>query len=184
MSWYIVRVRYLCVGNLFSQIQLNLCWFYCFHSGRSECICFGVFVILPLICYLSWDTKLRMHNRNEVALERCKVRQKSAARLRQNLVFLFTVNLLITFKTIVSHKLLFRKSHWRCSVKKVFLEISQNSQDNTCVKVSLLMKLKASDLQLYLKKRLWRRCFPVNVAKFLRAPFLQEHLLATASVLF
>ena len=25
-----------------------------------------------------------------------------------------------------------------------------------------------------LKKRLWHRCFPVNVAKFLRAPFLQN----------
>ena len=27
-----------------------------------------------------------------------------------------------------------------------------------------------------LKKRLWRRCFPVNFAKFLRTPFLTEHL--------
>ena len=27
-----------------------------------------------------------------------------------------------------------------------------------------------------LKKRLWRRCFPVNFAKFLRKPFLTEHL--------
>ena len=26
------------------------------------------------------------------------------------------------------------------------------------------------------KKRLWRRCFPVNFAKFLRTPFLIEHL--------
>ena len=33
---------------------------------------------------------------------------------------------------------------WRCSVKKVFLEISQNSQENTCARVSLLMKLQAS----------------------------------------
>ena len=38
----------------------------------------------------------------------------------------------------------------RCSVKKVFLDISQNSQD--------------------LKKR--QRCFPVNSAKFLRTSFL------------
>ena len=30
-----------------------------------------------------------------------------------------------------------------CSVKKVFLEISQNSQENTCVRVSFLMKLQA-----------------------------------------
>ena len=27
-----------------------------------------------------------------------------------------------------------------------------------------------------LKKRLWHRCFPVNFAKFLRAPFVKEHL--------
>ena len=27
-----------------------------------------------------------------------------------------------------------------------------------------------------LKKRLWHRCFPLNFAKFLRAPFLKEHL--------
>ena len=26
------------------------------------------------------------------------------------------------------------------------------------------------------KKRLWHRCFPVNFAKFLRTPFLTEHL--------
>ena len=31
------------------------------------------------------------------------------------------------------------------------------------------------------KKRLWHRCFPVNVVKFLRTPLLTEHLWATAS---
>ena len=30
----------------------------------------------------------------------------------------------------------------KCYVKKVFLEISQNSQKNTCAKVSFLMKFK------------------------------------------
>ena len=30
---------------------------------------------------------------------------------------------------------------WRCSVKKVFLKISQNSQENTCARVSFLIKL-------------------------------------------
>ena len=33
-----------------------------------------------------------------------------------------------------------------CSVKKVFLEISQNSQENTCARVSFLIKLQASGL--------------------------------------
>ena len=31
----------------------------------------------------------------------------------------------------------------RCSVKKVFLEISQNPQENTCAKVSFLIKLQS-----------------------------------------
>ena len=37
----------------------------------------------------------------------------------------------------------------RCSVKKVFLEISQNSQENTCARASFLIKLQASGLPLY-----------------------------------
>ena len=37
----------------------------------------------------------------------------------------------------------------RCSVKKVFLEISWNTQENTCVKASFLIKLQAFDMQLY-----------------------------------
>ena len=56
----------------------------------------------------------------------------------------------------------------RCSVKKVFLEILQNLQENTRVRTSLLIKL--------LKKKPWHRCFPVNLAKFVRTPFLIEHL--------
>ena len=32
---------------------------------------------------------------------------------------------------------------WRCSVEKVFLEISQNSQENTCARASFLIKLQA-----------------------------------------
>ena len=41
-----------------------------------------------------------------------------------------------------------------CSAKKVFLEISQYSQKNTCAGVSFLTKLQASDLCNLLKKRL------------------------------
>ena len=37
----------------------------------------------------------------------------------------------------------------RCSVKKVFLETSQHSQENTCARVSFLIKLQASALQIY-----------------------------------
>ena len=31
----------------------------------------------------------------------------------------------------------------RCSVKKMFLETSQNSQENTCARVSFLIRLQA-----------------------------------------
>ena len=50
-----------------------------------------------------------------------------------------------------------------CSVKKVFLEISRNSQESTCARV--FFNKDAG---------LWHRCFPVNFAKFLRTPFLQN----------
>ena len=39
-------------------------------------------------------------------------------------------------------------------MKKVFLEISQNSQENTCPKVSVLIKLQAERPATLLKKRL------------------------------
>ena len=67
----------------------------------------------------------------------------------------------------------YRSSQWRCSVKKVFLEISQNSQENSCARVSFLIKLRPTTL---FKKRLWHMCFPVNFVKFLKTPFFSEHL--------
>ena len=36
-----------------------------------------------------------------------------------------------------------------CSVKKVFLEISQNSQENTCARISFLIKLQASAINTF-----------------------------------
>ena len=54
---------------------------------------------------------------------------------------------LVTFtEKILNGKLLFLCSEavaQRCSVKKVFLEISQNSQENTCARVSFLIKFQA-----------------------------------------
>ena len=57
----------------------------------------------------------------------------------------------------------------RCSVKKVFFKILQNSQENPCISASFLIKLQP-------KKGLWHMCFSVNIAKFLRTPFFIEHL--------
>ena len=47
--------------------------------------------------------------------------------------------------------LIFRSSYRRCSVEKLFLEISQNSQENTYARVSFLIKLQDSGL-LFCKK--------------------------------
>ena len=55
-------------------------------------------------------------------------------------------------------------------LKKLFLEIPQNSQENTRARVSFLIKLQST----LLKKRLWHRWFPVNFVKFRRTPFLQN----------
>ena len=54
------------------------------------------------------------------------------------------------------------------SAKRMLIEISQNSQESTCARVSFLIKLQASGL--------WHRCFSVNFEKFLRTPFFTELL--------
>ena len=66
----------------------------------------------------------------------------------------------------------FRSSRAEVFCKNVFLELSQNSQENTCARASFLVKWHTSSLQLYfiLKKRLWHSWFPANFTKFLRTP--------------
>ena len=64
----------------------------------------------------------------------------------------------------------------RCSVKKVFLEISRNSQENARARVSFFNKVAGLRTATLLEKRLWQRCFPVNFAKFLGTPSFTEHL--------
>ena len=60
-----------------------------------------------------------------------------------------------------------KSSHQRCSVKKLFLETSQNSQEKTCARAFFN---KVAGL------RLCHRCFPVNFIKFLRTTFFIKHL--------
>ena len=56
----------------------------------------------------------------------------------------------------------------RYSVKNVFLETLQNSQENICARISFLIKLQAQPA-MFLKKSLWHKCFPVNTFSY-RAP--------------
>ena len=58
--------------------------------------------------------------------------------------------LMISFFSLGSQVLLVRSDHQMCSIKKLFVKISQNQRE-TCERVSFLIKLQASDL---LKRRL------------------------------
>ena len=57
----------------------------------------------------------------------------------------------------------------RCSIKKLFLEISLNSQENICASL-FFNKVVGWGLQLFWK-RLWQRCFAVNFAKISKNTF-------------
>ena len=50
----------------------------------------------------------------------------------------------------------FRSSHQRCSVKKVFLEISKNLQENTTARFSFLIKFQALTSGRLLLTLQWR----------------------------
>ena len=69
--------------------------------------------------------------------------------------------------------LYYQKRYQRCFVKKLFLKIPINSQEDTCVRVSFLVSCRRATL---LKKKLWYMCFPANLLKFFRTPFCKEHL--------
>ena len=69
-----------------------------------------------------------------------------------------------------------RSSHQGCSVKRrVLRNFAKFTGKHPC---QTLFLNKVADLKpiTLLKKRLWHRCFPVNFAKFLRTPFLTEHI--------
>ena len=63
--------------------------------------------------------------------------------------------------------------------EKMFLEISQNSQENSCARVSFLIKLLAPGLQLYQK-----RTSGTGVFSWIFLTFFTEHFWTTASVCF
>ena len=68
----------------------------------------------------------------------------------------------------------YRSSHQRCSLQKGGLRnFTKFTGKHLCQ--SIFFK-KVADLRpaTLLKKRLWRRCFPVNFLKFLKTPFLQN----------
>ena len=69
----------------------------------------------------------------------------------------------------------------RYSVIKVFLEISQSSQENNCARVSFLIKLQGSTCNL-IKKETLAQVFSSEFCEISKNTFFTEHLHATASV--
>ena len=74
-----------------------------------------------------------------------------------------------------------------CSVKKVSLKVSQNSQENTCAKVSFLIKLHALGYNFIKKETLAQACnfiekealaqvFSCEFYEIFRKIFFSEHL--------
>ena len=71
--------------------------------------------------------------------------------------------------------MIYRSCHPTVFYKKRVLEILQISQENICASL-FLNKVEGLRLATLLKKRPWRRFFPVNLAKILRTPFFIELL--------
>ena len=76
-----------------------------------------------------------------------------------------------------------RSSHWRCSIKKLFLKISQCSQENICVELSFLIKL-----QVIRPAALLKRDSNTNVSceycEIFRNTYFEEHLQTAAFEIF
>ena len=68
----------------------------------------------------------------------------------------------------------YRSSHQRCSVRKCVLRnLAKFTRKHLCHSL-FFNEVAGLRPATSLKKRLWHRCFPLNFAKFLRTPFLQN----------
>ena len=71
----------------------------------------------------------------------------------------------------------------RCSVKKVFLTISQNVHEKTCARVSFLIKLQALGCS-FIKKETLAQVFSCEFCEIFKNNFFQRTRTVAASVLF
>ena len=67
-----------------------------------------------------------------------------------------------------------KSSHWRCSLRKRVLRNFAKLTGKHLYHSLFLNKVAGLRTATLLKKRPWHRYFPVNFAKFLRTPFLQN----------
>ena len=64
-----------------------------------------------------------------------------------------------------------RSSHQRCSIKRVFLVISRNSQENICARVSFLIKLQACN---FIKKETRTQVFSCEFWEIFKSTFFTD----------
>ena len=94
------------------------------------------------------------------------------------------INFLMQFCTISSFIWLLqiayhRSSHRRCSIKNVFLKISQNLQESTCVKISFLIKLHGN----FIKRGTLAQVFSREFCEISENTFSYRTYLVVASVI-
>ena len=65
----------------------------------------------------------------------------------------------------------------------IFLEISQNSQENTCVRASFLIKFQVKAF-IFIKKETLTQMFSCEFCEISKNTFFTEHFRTTASVRF
>ena len=70
----------------------------------------------------------------------------------------------------------------RCSVNKLLLKIPQNSQENTCARVSFLMKLQ-SEVYSFIQKETLAQVFSCKFCEIFKNIFFKKTPLVAASVL-
>ena len=70
----------------------------------------------------------------------------------------------------------------RCSVKKMFLEVSQNSQENTCARVSFLIKLQTEACN-FIKKETLTQVFSYEFCEISKNIFFRRTPLVAAYVI-
>ena len=68
----------------------------------------------------------------------------------------------------------------RCSVKNLFLKISKNSQENTCARVSFLIKLQAGTCNFIIKETL-AQLFSCEFLTNFKDNFFYRHLRVTST---
>ena len=98
-----------------------------------------------------WYWNINDKNRwSENIVNKCEIQPVSEIQPMLTSLRPFVNPMLIT--TVTSAVTHFRSSHRKCSVKNMFLEISQHSQESICARVPFLIKLQGWGLQLYQKR--------------------------------